>query len=317
MDHLLDAIKKIAPAIGNTPLVKLDMSNIDLSVKLEYTNHSGSIKDRAAFNMLFQGIAKGLINQDSIIIESSSGNFAIALATICKQLGLRFIAVIDPNINAMNEEKLRQLCWRMVKVEERDVTGGFLLTRIGYVKDFLKMNDKAYWPNQYENPDNYLSYYHTLAPEIARDMPRLDYLFAAVSSGGTITGLSRRLKEIYTNIKVIAVDVEGSVIFGSEPRRRELSGIGSSRRPPILDNALIDEVMIVSEDDIRKGARELYAMHGILGGASCGAAYHAVTSYFHKRIFMSVPRVLFICPDHGRGYMESVYERPILETANH
>jgi 2,3-diaminopropionate biosynthesis protein SbnA len=312
MDLLLDKIKKISPLIGNTPLVKLDMANIKLSVKLEYTNLTGSIKDRAAYNMLFQGISSDRISRDTIIIESSSGNFAIALATICKQLRLRFIAVIDPNINSMNEAKLHQLCWRVVKVEDRDVMGGYLLTRIKYVKDFLSENEIAYWPNQYENPDNYLSYYQTLAPEIARDMQSLDYLFAAVSSGGTITGLSTRLKEIYTNIKVIAVDVEGSVIFGSEPKKRELSGIGSSKRPPILDNASIDEVMIVSEEEIRKGARDLYATHGIYGGASCGAAYHAVSSYFNKRIFMTIPRVLFICPDHGRSYRESLYERPLV-----
>jgi 2,3-diaminopropionate biosynthesis protein SbnA len=308
-------MQKLSPLIGNSPLVKLDEANIDLSVKIEYTNLTGSIKDRAAYNMIFEGISQDLIGADTVIIESSSGNFAIALATICRELGLRFVAVIDPNINAMNEQRLRQLAWRVVKVDQRDVTGGFLLTRINYVKEFISSHDNAYWPNQYENPNNYLSYYYTLAPEIAREMPVLDYVFAAVSSGGTITGLSMRLKELYKNIKIVAVDVEGSVIFGSEPKKREISGIGSSKRPPILNNARIDEVMIISEDNIRRGAKNLYATHGIYGGASCGAAYYAVWSYFYKRKLFSIPKVLFICPDHGRSYVDSVYERP-LETAS-
>ncbi|NSL87210.1 pyridoxal-phosphate dependent enzyme [Chitinophaga solisilvae] len=316
MNPLIQSLEKLAPRIGKSPLMKLDAPNINLMVKLEYTNLTGSVKDRPAYNILYEGIRKGQINEDTIIMESSSGNFAIALATICRELGLRFIPVIDPNINEMNEEKLRGLAYDVVKVQERDETGGFLLTRLRYIHKYMEEHPGIYWTNQYANKDNYMSYYHTLAPEIAEEAAGVDYLFAAVSSGGTITGLSIRLKELYPHIKVIGVDVEGSVIFGSPPKPRQLSGIGSSKVPPILSNALIDEVMIISEEDIRKGARELYATHGVYGGASCGAAYFAVCSYFHNRKFFRLPNVVFICPDHGHTYQQVVYEQALSGTVS-
>lgn len=307
MDRLLAEMEKMSHRIGKTPLVKLQVANIQLAVKLEYANFTGSIKARAAYNILYNAIKHQKITSDTTVIESSSGNFAIALAALCRGLGLKFIAVIDPNITQLNEQRLHELAHNVIKVKKRDETGGFLLTRLQYIKDYIHHHKDVYWPNQYENPDNYMSYYHFLAPEIEAELPKLEFLFAAVSTGGTITGLSLRLKELYPDVKVIAVDVEGSVIFGSKPQKRELSGIGSSKVPPIIQHARIDEVMILSEVEIKKGARELLSIHGIFGGASCGAAYRAVTSYFYNRRFFKPPSVVFICPDHGASYQDSVY----------
>lgn len=300
-------MSEVAPYIGETPLYRLVAENIELYGKLEYFNLTGSVKDRAAFNILTSAIREGKIDEQTTIIESSSGNFALSLATICRHLGLKFIAVIDPNINGLNEQKIRELASGVVKVTDRDETGGFLLSRIRYIEEVMRTEQNVYWTNQYDNPDNFSGYYRTLGPEIIRDLPVLDYVFIAVSSGGTITGLSMSLKEHYKDVTVVAVDVEGSVIFGSMPKRRHISGIGSSKVSSILQHALIDDVCIVTEPDIVRGANSLYAEHNIFAGGSSGAVWFAIQEYFRHRNFSRKPVVAFVCPDHGESYRNTIY----------
>src|SRR5712691_11439153 len=136
-----------------TPHVQLAMKGMDLFAKLEYVNPVGSIKDRAAYWILRRAAQRGEICEETTVIESSSGNFAAALAVYTHLVGLRFIPVIDPNISGAYESFLRRICPTVVKVEERDDTGGFLKTRLQKVKELCATTPNAYWTNQYGNPD--------------------------------------------------------------------------------------------------------------------------------------------------------------------
>ncbi len=304
---LLQKLKELSPWIGNTPLKKLSFPHCNLYAKLEFFNHSGSVKDRAAYYILLKAIEEGLIHPDTVIVESSSGNFALALASICKQLGLTFIPVIDPNINRDYEKVLHLLCDKVVKVEQRDLTGGYLLTRIEMVKEICGRYPGSFWTNQYGNENNFRAYYESLGLEIGAHFERLDYLFVAVSSCGTITGLSMRLKELFPHIRIIAVDVEGSVIFGTPPAPRHVSGIGASKVPDILQYAIVDEVMHVSEPDLISGCYQLLEEQLILGGGSSGTVYFAVKEFFRSHAADPAANVLFITPDSGKAYLDTIY----------
>jgi N-(2-amino-2-carboxyethyl)-L-glutamate synthase len=293
--------------IGNTPLKQLEDEKTNLFVKLEYTNYSGSIKDRAVFNILSNAISKGLVNEKTTIVESSSGNFAISLALMCRTLGLKSIVVIDPNINVDYEKALNVLADKVVKVQQRDETGGFLLTRLQTVEEICTTKKNVYWTNQYENPFNFLAYHNGLAVEICDAMPVLDYAFIGVSTCGTIAGISKRLKEHYNSVRIVAVDIEGSIIFGNEPRKRHISGLGSSKVPPLLSQADIDDVVMVSEAHIVKGSRMLLRDHAIFGGASAGAMYYAARHYFNETPLSYKPSCLFLCPDKGHAYLDNIY----------
>lgn len=288
-------------------MTRLNYADINLYVKLEYTNFSGSIKDRAAYNILLSGVENGSIKEGTQIVESSSGNFAIALASMCKYIGIKFIPVIDPVINQDYERYLRLLTKDVEKVEVADENGGYLLTRLKRVKDICSSSKTFFWTNQYGNPDNYLAYYNGLGLEICKSFSKLDYAFIAVSSGGTIIGTSRRLKEHFPNIKIIAVDIEGSIIFGQAPKKRSISGLGSSLRPELLDRALIDDVVIVSEKEIVEGCRGLLNEQTIFGGGSTGAAYCAIEKYYKSTGMAPKSNVLFLSADRGGGYLNTVY----------
>lgn len=307
---MIDNLKKIEPLIGRTPIRKLQFPGLDLYVKIEYNNFSGSIKDRAAYYILREAILTGKIERDTTIVESSSGNFAIALASMCAVLGVRFIPVIDPNVSPMYERMLKLFTREVVKVSEPDTAGGYLKMRLKTVKEICR-SPNHFWTNQYENVNNYWAYYYGLGQEICDTFRDLDYIFVAVSSGGTITGLSRKLKEHYRNIKVIAVDVEGSVIFNRPPQKRFISGLGSSIVPPILKDAIVEEVINVPQLEIVKGCHDLLHDQQIFGGASTGAVYQAIQSYFETRDLKRShrPTVLFLCADRGNGYIETIYDK--------
>jgi len=294
--------------IGNTPLKQLhDLGKINVFAKLEFYNHSGSIKDRAAYRIIHDGIISGAITSETTIVESSSGNLALALSMICRELQLKFIPVIDPNINILYERYLNILNPEVIKVTDKDPTGGYLLTRIKRVKDLIAERSKVFWTNQYENPSNYLAYFTSMGDEIEKKFDHLEFLFVAVSSGGTITGLSRRLKERFNMLKIIAVDAEGSLIFSSTPAPRYIPGIGASMKPGIIKNALIDEVVHVSQHEIINGTHTLLQEQNIFCGGSSGACYHAIKKFASSGYFKENDNILFICPDKGDSYINSIY----------
>ncbi len=299
--------EQLRKTIGQTPLLRLEDERVELFIKLETHNLTGSVKDRPALHILSKAVEQGLVDRDTVVVESSSGNFAIALATICRALDVEFVPVIDININPGNEQVLRTLCDRVELVTERDETGGCLLTRLARVEEMCEELPKAYWPNQYANPWNAESHYLGAGTEICDAVAHLDYLFVGVSSGGTVTGMSQIVKQRFPAARVVAVDIEGSVIFRSEPKKRYIPGMGSSMRPPILDGALIDEVVFVSEPDVVRGCRELYARHGMFMGGSTGTVYQAIQSYFSSRQLDRRPVVAFLAPDRGMAYLDTVY----------
>ncbi len=296
--------------VGNTPNVTLnipELNDIQIRAKLELYNPTGSVKDRAACYVINKLLDQRIINEETAIVESSSGNYGIALAALCKMKGLTFHCVIDPLISPVNEMLIRSYGANIHMVTDRDENGGYLLNRIKKVHNILESMPNSYWVNQYKNPLNADAYYYSLGSEVCKENEQLDYLFIGVSSGGTITGLSRRAKEKFPNCKIIAVDVEGSVIFGGLPKKRHIPGIGSSLVPPILQDAIIDEVITVDEYSTVVGCRYLLKNHALFLGGSSGSILAAMRQYFYQKTFSNNPVALGIFCDRGERYVSSIY----------
>lgn len=296
--------------VGNTPLVRLrlpGLGQINLFAKLEGCNPTGSVKDRAALYILSKTLSTGEINKGTLIIESSSGNFGISLSSYCKKLSLKFCCVIDKNISPTNEVMINNLSDQVIKISEIDENGGYLLNRIKKVKELLSKIPNSYWVNQYGNPYNAEAYRETLGLEICDAFPKIDYIFIGVSSGGTITGVSQKIRESFPSAKIIAVDTEGSVIFGGKPRKRFIPGIGSSMVPSILKNAIIDEVVTVSEKSTVETCHILVKEHSLFIGGSSGSAVAAIYSYFKNKFFAVPPTVVTIFADRGERYLTTIY----------
>lgn len=304
---LLAQLDMVGRAMPRTPVMQLRHETLDLYAKLEYVNPNGSAKDRAAYWILRRAVERGDITERTTIVESSSGNFAISLASFCRWLGLTFVPVIDPNVNASTETFLRRLCDRVEKVTERDDTGGFLKTRLQRIQELRASSRGVYWPNQYANPDAVDAHHRFTGTELCEQLRRIDYVFVGVSTGGTVAGLSKRVKEVHPNAQVIAVDAEGSVIFGGPPGTRRLPGLGSSIVPQLVRRALIDEVVMVPELDAVHGCHELFERHGLYAGGSTGSVYSAIESYFPD-LHGPRPTVAFLCADRGTGYADTVYD---------
>lgn len=306
--NLTGLMTTLSKQVGNTPLMALHHPDIRLFAKLEFMNPVGSIKDRPALHILRKAIERGEVDRRTLVVESSSGNFASALASYCRYLGISFTPVIDPNITRGYEAFLRLTCDHVVKVTERDETGGYLLTRLAEVQRIREATPNSFWPNQYGNDDCMWAHYHGSGAELTRDLGSLDFVFLGVSSGGTIAGVSRRIKEAFPECTIVAVDVEGSVIFGGAPRKRYIPGIGASLRPSLLDQARIDEVVHVSESETVEGCLELLNRHGLFVGGSTGSVYAAIQNYFSTRKPRTrVPTVAFLCADRGTAYLDTVY----------
>ncbi len=304
-------LNNILDKVGNTPLIALNKEKSDLNVfaKLEFYNPTGSVKDRAAFYMLNSLLNRGEINSDTTIIESSSGNFGVALSAYTKLKGLRFICVIDKNTLPVNEMLIRLQGAEVIYITEPDEFGGYLLNRIKKIKEIISTTENIYWVNQYENPLNAQAYYNSLGNELCLEAPRqqLDYVFMGVSSGGTITGVSRKVKEKFPNAQIIAVDVEGSVIFGAEARKRFIPGIGSSIRPKILNDAFIDDVVMVNEDETMDSCMELLEKYNLYVGGSSGSVYAAVKKYFSISGVSRSTNVMCVFADKGERYITTIY----------
>jgi N-(2-amino-2-carboxyethyl)-L-glutamate synthase len=305
---LLTRLEQLGRTLRPTPHVPLAVEHMNLFAKLEYVNPVGSIKDRPAYWILKGAAERGEICDDTTVIESSSGNFASALAAFTRLVGLKFIPVIDPNISGTYESFLRRTCARVVKVTDRDDTGGFLKTRLQMVEHLCATIPNAYWTNQYGNPDAVEAHYQLTAGDICAEFTSLDYAFIGVSTGGTIAGMSRRLKERYPNIRIIAVDTQGSVIFGDTPRKRHIPGVGSSVVPPLLSQARIDDVVLIPERETAAACRELLLTHGLFAGGSSGTVFAAVKRYATRMRGPKRPTVLFVCADRGTPYLDTVFD---------
>src|SRR2546427_6932170 len=183
--RLATRLELLRNTLRPTPHVQVAMKEMDLFAKLEYVNPIGSIKDRAAYWILTRAAERGEICEETTVIESSSGNFAAALAAFTHLVGLRFIPVIDPNISGTYESFLRRMCPTVVKVEERDDTGGFLKTRLQKVEELCATIPNAFWTNQYGNPDAMEAHYELTAGGSCADFDSLYYVLLRVRPAGT------------------------------------------------------------------------------------------------------------------------------------
>lgn len=304
---LVAMLEKFRGAPVPTPVVSLEHERVDLYAKLEFATPTGSVKDRSAYWILKRAIERGEVTPGSTVIESSSGNFALAMAWYCRAVGMAFVPVVDPNTNAPTLAQLRALCERVELVTEPDAGGGFLRTRLDRVRRLRDEIPGAYWPNQYTNADAAEAHFRLTGGEVHDRFERLDYAFVGVGTGATIAGLSARLKRAYPRVRVVGVDAVGSAIFGGEPRRRHIPGIGSSIVPPMVARATIDDVVLVPETDAVDGCHTLLRDHGIFAGGSTGSVLSAVERYFADRPLPTRPTVLFLCADAGNAYARTVY----------
>lgn len=295
--------------LQKTPIIQLqyfEQKGLTVYGKLEYYNPTGSIKDRAAKYIIDKLEQTREINKETTIIESSSGNFGIALSAYCKYKGYNFVCVIDPKINFMTEVAISKMASKVIKVDNKDDNGGYLLERLRVVNEIVYQDENVYWINQYGNKLNREAYYNTIGNEIIEQIPNVKYVFVAVSSGGTIAGISTRIKEYNSNIKIIAVDVQGSVVFGQEPKDRIISGLGSSIRPQNLDYSQIDEVVIVSTEEIIEACNRLLESDYIMVGGSSGAIVAAIDKYKENNNIID-KEILAIFPDKGDRYGSVIF----------
>lgn len=307
----------ILSTIGNTPLVKLDRlfreSRLTVYGKLELLNPGGSAKDRPALRMLQEAWKEGRIGRGAVIVESSSGNMAISLAMICRCLEMRFISVIDPRTTETNIQILKALGAEISYVAEPDpATGEFLPARLNRVKQLLETIPGSYWPNQYANINNYLAHYHTTMKEIVNRLDRVDYLFCSVSTCGTIRGLAEYARDHKLATRIVAVDAEGSAIFGGNQEKRRFPGLGAGIVPPFCRRDLIDHIVHVSDWDMVESCRELAQKESILAGPSSGGVIAAVRKLEPQLPPGSVCAV--IIHDKGERYLGTVYSDSWVES---
>ncbi|MFI6942095.1 2,3-diaminopropionate biosynthesis protein SbnA [Streptomyces sp. NPDC050418] len=300
----------ITDCIGGTPLVRLGRlfpePGVEVLAKLEMLNPGGSVKDRSARYIVERGIRDGMIRPGTRIVESTSGNFGVALAMVAVRYGLRFTAVVDPNASRTNLRILRQFGAGIEMVDERDAAGGYLHTRLARVQDLLADDPDAVWINQYANHLNWETHAATTAREVIADCPEpVDVLVAAVSTAGTLHGLARGLRRTWPALKVVAVDAVGSVIFGTPPGPRMLPGVGSSRVPELLTPAEIDQVVHIDDATAIHGCHRLLRHEAIFAGGSSGSVVAAV-----EELMPELPRpsrVLTLLADRGERYLDLVY----------
>ncbi|WP_240344029.1 2,3-diaminopropionate biosynthesis protein SbnA [Paenibacillus sp. SYP-B3998] len=300
----------IVEAIGGTPLVRLERlfeaDPFRVYGKLEWMNPGGSAKDRPALFMIKEAIRRGEITPDSVIIESSSGNLAISLAQLCCYLGIRFICVVDIRTTEQHKQIIRSFHGEIDLVTEPDEeTGEFLPARIRRVGELLDRIPGSFWTNQYGNPDNYLAHAETTMKEIGDQLGPIDYLFCGVSSCGTIRGCMEYIRSRQWSTKIVAVDAEGSVIFGGQKGPRRFPGLGAGISPGLYRHDVADLVVYASEEECVQGCRDLVRHEAILAGASAGGVISAL-----RRMAGSIPEgavCVVILPDRGERYMNTVY----------
>jgi 2,3-diaminopropionate biosynthesis protein SbnA len=275
--------RSILDFIGRTPLVPLRKLNrnpkTSILMKLEGFNPGGSLKDRSVLCMVEEAEKKGILNKDSVLIDSTSGNLGIALAMTGAVKGYKVICIVDPKISASNLQLLKSFGVQIERVETADSPSGYLRARIRHRNELLKELPNAWCPDQYANLANPLAHYMGTGQEILEDTQgRVDYLVCAISTGGTISGCARALKEKIPSVKVIGVDAVGSAIFGDTPQKRLQTGIGSSltlEELPNIDASLIDQVFLIEDETAFLTARALVREEGLLVGGSSGTVTFA------------------------------------------
>lgn len=277
-----------------------------LLLKCEGFNFAGSIKLKAAAEMVASAERDGTLTADSVLVESSSGNLGVALSMIAASKGYRFVCVTDSRCNLTTRLMMEALGGEVQLVAGQETGGGFLAARLDHVRRLCASDDRYVWLSQYTNPANWRAHYRTTAPEIARSFPRLDVLFVGAGTAGTLMGCARYFQDRQHPVRIVAVDTVGSVAFGGDPGRRMIPGLGMSMRPPLLDASYVDEVVRVEEADTIRACRRL-ARSGFLFGGSTGTVVSGAVDWLARHGTPDLTAVA-IAPDLGERYLDTVYQ---------
>ncbi|MFI3226743.1 MAG: cysteine synthase A [Clostridia bacterium] len=297
----------IYDTIGNTPVVKLktDENSAEIYAKLEYFNAGGSVKDRVARQMIFDLLEKGEINENTTLVEPTSGNTGIGLAMICASLGLKFAAVMPETMSIERRKLLAAYGAEIILTEGAKGMNGAIAKAEQMVSE-----QGAFCLGQFANPSNPQAHKNTTAKEIIADFDDLDAFVCGIGTGGTVIGNGSVLKAHFENITIVGVEPSASPFLSKgEKGPHAIQGIGAGFRPEILDleNDIIDEIITVTNEDALSYARNAGIKHGILLGISGGAAYKAATEVAKK--LGKGKKVLFLAPDNGERYLSTaLYE---------
>ena len=300
--------ENVAELVGNTPLLRLKKieQNLNLSArlyaKLEYLNPTGSIKDRAAKSMIECAITNGLITKSTTVIEPTSGNTGIGIASICSSLGIKSIIVMPENMSRERQLFIKAYGAQIVLTDAALGMKG----AIAKAEELKTSIGNAFIPAQFDNNDNAEAHYKTTGPEIYRDLDgKVDYVVAGIGTGGTITGISEYMKERLPSVKIIGVEPDASpLLTKGHAGPHKLQGIGANFIPSIFNRASTDEIIAVSAEDAYALVKEMGCELGIGVGISSGAALYAGIE-IAKRSEASGKSVVVICPDGIDRYLST------------
>lgn len=292
-------------AIGNTPIMHLNHIkanrhlNAEIYAKLERCNPTGSIKDRAAKQMILGAMEKGLIHSGTVIIEPTSGNTGIGLAAICASLGLELHIFMPANASIERIQMMRAFGAKVELVKE-----GGMSACIAAAEELSRQYESAFIPSQFSNPDNARAHYLTTGPEIYDQMDgKIDFFVSAFGTAGTLTGTMRYLKEKNAKIQGIGVEPSSSP-FLTEGRKgpHKIQGIGAGFKPEVMDESVIDKILTVSDEDAYQFTRALAREEGLFCGISSGCALAAAVE-LAKLEENSRKNIVIILPDNGERYL--------------
>ncbi len=298
--------KDVTELIGGTPLVRLNKPSEETGCtilgKCEFMNPGGSVKDRIGKNMIERALERGIIDENSTVIEPTSGNTGIALASICAAKGIRLILTMPESMSIERRKLLKALGAHLELTPAAEGMQG-AIDRARELREEIK---NSLILQQFENPDNPEIHRITTAEEILRDTDgKVDIFVAAVGTGGTVTGVGEVLKERNPSIKVIAVEPSSSpVLSGGRPGPHKIQGIGAGFVPKILDTEVYEEVVEVSNEEAFAMSRRIAKEEGILVGISSGANVHAAVKVASRPENRGKTIVTVLC-DTGERYLST------------
>ena len=294
--------------VGNTPLVRVnnlikkDELKADVLAKLEYFNPAGSVKDRIAKEMILDALEKGLINENTTLIEPTSGNTGIGLSAVATSLNLKIIITMPETMSVERRNLMKAYGAELVLTPGSEGMKG----AIAKAKELASQIENSFIPGQFENPANPQAHYKTTGPEIySQTEGKVDIFVAGVGTGGTISGIGKYLKEQNPNVKVVAVEPASSPVLSTgKGGAHKIQGIGAGFVPDTLDTKIYDEIITVENEDAFASGKEVAKTEGILIGISSGAAIQA-TKELAKREENKGKTIVVLLPDGGDRYLST------------